>query len=184
MDVDENRDFQLVFARPDVDADTILEWPTDHHVIGFFYETDRPHVEYIDPLAGGIAGLMEKSVPGAFHQVIDASRDGKMVVIECYSDVLPLTYYLLDLNKHALTAIGQQSAALAQAQLAPDESHNGPRPRWPQHPRLPHTAGRVPSPASVCPPSSIRTAAPTRATSGATIRWCRSWPAAATRCCS
>ena len=128
MDVDENRDFQLVFARPDVDADTILEWPTDHHVIGFFYETDRPHAEYIDPLAGGIAGLMEKSVPGAFHQVIDASRDGKMVVIECYSDVLPLTYYLLDLNKHALTAIGQQSAALAHAQLAPMKAITVPGP--------------------------------------------------------
>ena len=128
MDVDENRDFQLVFARPDVDADTILEWPTDHHVIGFFYETDRPHAQYIDPLAGGIAALMEKSVPGAFHQVIDASRDGKMVVIECYSDVLPLTYYLLDLNKHALTAIGQQSAALAQAQLAPMKAITVPGP--------------------------------------------------------
>ena len=35
-------------ARPDVDADGIVQWPTDQHVIGFRYETDRPHVEYID----------------------------------------------------------------------------------------------------------------------------------------
>lgn len=119
MDLDENRDFQLVFSRPDVDAATILEWPTDHHVTGFFYESDRPHAEYIDPLAAGIEELMEKSVPGAYHQVIDASRDGKMVVIESFRDVAPPAYHLLDLNQHTLIAIGQQSAALAQAQLAP-----------------------------------------------------------------
>ena len=119
MDLDENRDFQLVFARPDVDADSIIEWPTDHHVTGFLYETDRPHVEYIDPLAAGIEQLMEKNVPNAYHQVIDASRDGNVLVVMSYSDVLPPLYHLLDLNSHKLMLIGQESTALAAAQLAP-----------------------------------------------------------------
>jgi dienelactone hydrolase len=119
MDLDENRDFQLVFSRPDVDADRIIRWPTDQHVTGFLYETDRPHVEYIDSLAASVEKLMEKSVPGAFHLVIDASRDGKMLLVESYSDVAPHSFYLVNLNEHVLGAIGQESIALAQAALAP-----------------------------------------------------------------
>ena len=94
MDLDENRDFQLVFSRPDVDADEIVQWPTDQHVTGFLYETDRPHVEYTDSLAASVEKLMEKSVPGAFHLVIAASRDGKMLLVESYSDVVPRSYHL------------------------------------------------------------------------------------------
>jgi dipeptidyl aminopeptidase/acylaminoacyl peptidase len=119
MDLDENRDFQLVFSRPDVDADGIVQWPTDQHVTGFRYETDRPHVEYIDSLAASVEKLMEKSVPGAFHLVIDASRDGRMLLVESYSDVAPPSYYLVNLNEHVLGTIGQESSALAHAPLAP-----------------------------------------------------------------
>jgi dipeptidyl aminopeptidase/acylaminoacyl peptidase len=119
MDLDEHKDFELLFARPDVDADSLIEWPTDQHVTGFLYETDRPHVEFIDPLAAGIEQLMEKNVPGAYHEVVDASRDGTMLVILSFSDTLPPRYHLLDLNNHKLMVIGQESAALAQAQLAP-----------------------------------------------------------------
>lgn len=119
MDLDENRDFQLVFSRPDVDADGIVQWPTDQHVTGFRYETDRPHVEYIDSLAASVEKLMEKSVPGAFHLVIDASRDGRILLVESYSDVAPRSYYLVNLNEHVLGTIGQESSALAHAPLAP-----------------------------------------------------------------
>jgi len=118
MDLDENRDFQLVFSRPDVDADSIVAWPVDQHVIGFEYETDRPHIEYIDSLAAGGEALMEKSAPGAVHHIIDASRDGKMLLIASYSDVAPPFYHVLNLNEHVLLAIGQESNALAHAQLA------------------------------------------------------------------
>ena len=128
MDLDENRDFQLLFSRPDVDADSIIEWPTDHHVTGFLYETERPHVEFIDSLAAGIEQLMEKNVPNAYHEVIDASRDGNMLVIMSYSDVLPPLYHLLDLNNHKLMLIGQESSALAAAQLAPMQPVKVPGP--------------------------------------------------------
>ena len=119
MDLDENRDLQLVFSRPDVDVERLVQWPTDQHVTGFLYETDRPHVHYIDSLAASVEALMEKSVPGAFHQIIDASRDGKVLLVESYSDVAPRSYYLVNLSEHVLGTIGQESIALAQAALAP-----------------------------------------------------------------
>jgi dipeptidyl aminopeptidase/acylaminoacyl peptidase len=128
MDLDEHKDFELLFARPDVDARSIIVWPTDQHVTGFLYETDRPHVEFIDPLAAGIEQLMEKNVPDAYHEVIDASRDGTMLVIVSYRDVTPPVYHLLDLTNHKLMLIGQESSALAQAQLAPMKAVKVPGP--------------------------------------------------------
>ena len=92
IDLDENRDLQLVFSHPDVDVERLVQWPTDQHVTGFLYETDRPHVHYIDSLAASVEALMEKSVPGAFHQIIDASRDGKVLLVESYSDMAPRSY--------------------------------------------------------------------------------------------
>jgi len=119
MDLDEHRDFQLVFSRAEVDVGGILEWPTDRHVAGFAYETDRPHAYFIDPLAEAIDRTLETAVPGAYHELLAASRDGQKLITMSYSDVMPPRYHLLDVAKHTLTLIGQQSADLVRAQLAP-----------------------------------------------------------------
>jgi dipeptidyl aminopeptidase/acylaminoacyl peptidase len=119
MDLDENSDFQLVFARPDVDADAIVTWPTDGHVTGFAYEDDRPHTEFVDPHAQALDATMDQAVPNTYHRVVGASRDGKWILFYSVSDVAPPAYHLLNTDAHTLTAIGQQSKALAHAQLAP-----------------------------------------------------------------
>src|SRR4029077_6837218 len=62
---------------------------------------------------------MEKTVPGAFHLIIDASREGKMLLVESYSDVAPHSYYFVNLTEHLLGTILQESSALAHAPLAP-----------------------------------------------------------------
>lgn len=119
MDLDENSDYQLVFSRPDVDADEIITWPYDNHVVGFLYEDDRPHVHFIDPTAAAINAAMDKALPDTYHSIVDASRDGKSVLVESYSDVVPPLYHLMNLGTLKLSQIGQQSPALAQARLAP-----------------------------------------------------------------
>jgi dienelactone hydrolase len=122
MDLEEKSDFQLVFARPDVDAESIVSWPTDEHIVGFFYEDDRPHVEFLDAHARTISQTMDQVLPDTFHHFLSASRDGRLIVIESYSDVVPPTYHLLDTATRSLTALGQESRALAHAQLAPTAS--------------------------------------------------------------
>jgi dipeptidyl aminopeptidase/acylaminoacyl peptidase len=119
MDFDKNGDFQLVFARPDVDVDDIVTWPSDGHVVGFGYNTDQPHIEFIDPVAAGINRAMDQAAPGTFHEVTDASRDGHVLLISSYSDVEPGFYHLLDTARHTLTPIGHSNPALSQASLAP-----------------------------------------------------------------
>jgi dipeptidyl aminopeptidase/acylaminoacyl peptidase len=119
MDLEENRDFQLLFARPDVDVRAILSWPTDRHVAGFLYETDRPHVHFIDPLAAAVDQTLEHALPGIYHAVLDASRDGQKIVTISYSDVMPACYHVLDLANHLLIAIGREGFELSDARLAP-----------------------------------------------------------------
>jgi dipeptidyl aminopeptidase/acylaminoacyl peptidase len=121
MDLDEKSDFQLVFARPDVDVEAILTWPTDGHVVGFVYEDDRPHTEFVDPHARALNETMDQAVPNTYHQLLSASRDGQLVLFRSFSDVMPSTYHLLNTQAHTLTKIGQQSKALSRAQLAPTQ---------------------------------------------------------------
>ena len=118
MDLAENSDYQLLFARPDVDVDGLVTWP-DQHVVGFLYNTDQPHTEFIDPEAAAIDRAMDQAVPGTFHHVVDTARDGHLLLIRSFSDVEPGIYHLLDMSKHELTAIGRVNSALSRATLAP-----------------------------------------------------------------
>jgi dienelactone hydrolase len=109
---------QLVFARPDVDVGGILEWPLDHHVAGFVYETEQPHTEYIDPHASSIEEQLARALPGAYHVVVDASRDASKLVTVSYSDVMPPRYHLLDMQTGKLTELGRQGRGLSHTPLA------------------------------------------------------------------
>lgn len=110
---------ELVFSRPDVDVGGILEWPLDRHVAGFVYETDRPHTHFIDPHAASIEETLDRALPGAYHVVVDASRDESRLVTVSFSDVMPPRYHLLETATGKLTELGRQDADLNEAQLAP-----------------------------------------------------------------
>ena len=118
MDLNENTDYQLMFSRPDVDVDDLVIWPGDEHLVGFLYNDDKPHIQFVDPEAAAIDRAMDKAVPGAFHTVTAAARDGHLMLIHSYSDVEPGVYHALDMTKHELTLIGRENSALSQAALA------------------------------------------------------------------
>lgn len=108
----------LLFWQPDVDVGGILEWPLDRHVAGFVYETDRPHTHFIDPRAARIEETLARALPGAYHVVVDSSRDESKFVTVSFSDVMPPRYDLLDTATGSLTELGRQDARLNEAQLA------------------------------------------------------------------
>ena len=108
----------LLFSHPDVDVGGILEWPLDHHVAGFVYETERPHTHFIDPRAAGIEQTLEGALPDAYHVVVDSSRDESKLVTVSFSDVMPPRYHLLDTVSGSLTELGRQDANLDESQLA------------------------------------------------------------------
>ena len=108
----------LLFSHPEVDVGGILEWPLDRHVAGFVYETDRPHTHFIDARAAGIEETLARALPGAYHVVVDSSRDESKLVTVSFSDVMPPRYHLLDTATGSLTELGRQDANLDEAQLA------------------------------------------------------------------
>ncbi|HYL69944.1 MAG TPA: hypothetical protein VEY89_01420, partial [Candidatus Dormibacteraeota bacterium] len=119
MDLADASDLQLVFAQPQVDVEALIEWPSDWHVAGFQYETDRPHIFYLDPQAQAVEQALERAVPDTYHRVIDATPDGRLLVVMSSSDVLPPRYDLFDTATGTLTPLGAENAALSAAQLAP-----------------------------------------------------------------
>jgi len=64
-DLEGSGDVQLVFANQEVDVDQAITWPSDHHLTGFFYETDRPHAFYIDDVAERVELPGRSSCPAA-----------------------------------------------------------------------------------------------------------------------
>ncbi|HYL03016.1 MAG TPA: S9 family peptidase [Steroidobacteraceae bacterium] len=119
MDLGRSGDLKLLYSRPDVDVGGLLEWPTDRHVVGFVYETDRPHTHFIDPRAEAVDAMLERALPGEYHVVIDATHDGTRLVTFSFSDVLPARYDLLDTATGTLTPLGRQSGELHESELAP-----------------------------------------------------------------
>jgi dipeptidyl aminopeptidase/acylaminoacyl peptidase len=121
MDLDESNDFQLLFANHEVDVDDAILWPADGHVVGFQYETDRPYSYYIDPAAASVAETLNKLLPDTSNHLVGGSRDGKKLLVHAYSDVKPSRYYVLDLGKGKLIAVGVKQPALDTAVLAPQK---------------------------------------------------------------
>ena len=112
-------DLKLLFSLPEVDVGGILEWPLDRHVAGFVYETDRPHTHFIDSRAAAIEATLARALPGAYHVVVDSSRDESRLVAVSFSDVMPPRYHLLDSATGSLTELGRQDVNLNEARLAP-----------------------------------------------------------------
>jgi dipeptidyl aminopeptidase/acylaminoacyl peptidase len=119
MDLEEKHELQLVFSQPEVDVHAIIEWPPDGRVAGFQYETDRPHIFFIDPQAQSVERAMEQVLPGAYHLVVDGTPDGRRLLTMSFSDVMPPRYHLLDAAQGAPVEIGEDNAWLSHVRLAP-----------------------------------------------------------------
>ena len=65
MDLAGSSSLELVFAQPHVDVEALIEWPSDWHLAGFQYETDRPHIFYLDPLAREVDAALELALGAA-----------------------------------------------------------------------------------------------------------------------
>lgn len=143
LDLDRANDMHLVFSRPEVDVDALIEWPTDWHVAGFQYQTDRPYIHYIDPQAEAVEGMLDQKLPGTYHRVVDATPDGSRLVVMSSSDVVPPRYDMMVTATHALTALGAENPDLPSEGLATMKSVTVPGPggiRIPGYLTLPHGA--------------------------------------------
>ena len=122
MDLAEKGDRQLLFANREVDVGGAMYWPSDRRIIGFSYETDRPQRFLFDSKAKSLYESIDAILPAAVNYVVDASRDGKKLLIGSYTDVRPAEFFILDVDARKIQKIGSANPSLATAPMAPMKS--------------------------------------------------------------
>ena len=116
MDLTDQKEPELVFSHPLVDADTPL-MTSDGRLLGIWYELDRPFVFYTDELSRSVVQAMNKVQPSTFNVIADRSRDEKTFIIRSYSDVDDGTYFVLDTAQKKLRRVGTAYPELDPQQL-------------------------------------------------------------------
>jgi acetyl esterase/lipase len=97
---------ELVYAHRQVDVDDVVTIGRNGRVIGVAYATDRPHVEYFDPVYKSLADGLKLALPQLpLITFVSASADEQVVLILASSDNHAGNYYLFDRNGNRLTRL-------------------------------------------------------------------------------
>ncbi|MDB5689352.1 MAG: peptidase prolyl oligopeptidase active site domain protein [Sphingomonas bacterium] len=88
---------ELIFARPDVDVDELIQIGRRNRVVGASYVTDVRQSVYFDPDLKALSASLGKALPNQpLVRVVDSSVDESKLLLVASSDVDPGTYYILD----------------------------------------------------------------------------------------
>jgi acetyl esterase/lipase len=109
---------ELVFARPDVDVDSLIQLGPQRRVVGVSYVTDRRIAEYTDPAVNMLVKSLRKALPNAALRVADSSVDGMTLLISSGSDSDPGVYYIFDRRSHQLNTFFVRRNQLEGVRLA------------------------------------------------------------------
>lgn len=94
----------LVAQNPTVDIDDVVRFGDGQRVIGYTYVLDKRTTVYFDPEFQGLAAALSKVIPQLpLVSFVDASHDGRKLLIHAGSDSDPGRYYLFDRDKKTLT---------------------------------------------------------------------------------
>lgn len=95
---------RLVAQNPRVDIDDVVRIGRGQRVIGYTYAEDVRTSVYFDPEFDALARSLGKALPNEpLVDFVDASADGRKLLIFAGSDVDPGRYYLFDKTKRSLT---------------------------------------------------------------------------------
>lgn len=110
----------LIAENPRVDIDDVVRYGDGQRVIGYTYAEDMRHAVYFDPEFKKLAASLGKALPKLpLVDFVDASADGRKLLIFAESDTDPGRYYLFDrgaktLNEAMLARPQLQGRTLAQ----------------------------------------------------------------------
>lgn len=94
----------LIAENPRVDIDDVVRFGDGQKVIGYTYIEDKRVAVYFDPEFKGLAASLSKVLPKLpLVHFVDASRNGRKLLIFAGSDSDPGRYYVFDRDKKALT---------------------------------------------------------------------------------
>jgi dipeptidyl aminopeptidase/acylaminoacyl peptidase len=102
--LDDSLSERLIAANPQVDIDDVVRFGDGQRVIGYTYAEDRQVVVYFDPEFKALSESLSRALPQLpLVEFVDASRDGRKLLIHAGSDSDPGRYYLFDRDAKTLT---------------------------------------------------------------------------------
>ncbi len=102
----------------DIDASLIYS-EDQHKVLGLTYQTDKPHVHWLDPKFAQYQQAVDRAMPHTFNRLIELSGDGRNLLIHAQSDREPGVYYLLDLQQKKIREFAVVQPDIDPAAMAP-----------------------------------------------------------------
>lgn len=110
---------ELVYERPDVDVDQLVQIGRQHRVVGISYSDEKPRTAFFDPALNALSASLSKALPGKpLISFVDASADEKKLLLWAGSDSDPGRFYLFDKKTKGLTEIMAVRPQLAKTPLA------------------------------------------------------------------
>ena len=97
---------RLVAENPRVDIDDVVRVGDGQKVIGYTYAEDKRQIVYFDPEFKALSASLAKALPSLpLVSFVDASKDGRKLLVIAESDVDPGRYYLFDRDKKTLNEL-------------------------------------------------------------------------------
>ena len=118
VSLDEQMREDLLFARDDVDVDSIIQVGAQRRVVGVSYVTDIRRSKLTDPTFERIALSLNKALPNVALSVSDSSVDGMTLLIATGTDSDPGVYYIFDRQTHQLNTFLVHRSQLEGVKLA------------------------------------------------------------------
>jgi dipeptidyl aminopeptidase/acylaminoacyl peptidase len=110
---------RLVYARPDVDLDSLIRIGRRNRVVGVSYTTDRKVTEFFDPDIKQVVDALHQALPQQpLISVVDSSVDENRLLIYASSDNDSGAYYVLDRQARSLHKLFSTRALLEGVTLA------------------------------------------------------------------
>jgi dipeptidyl aminopeptidase/acylaminoacyl peptidase len=117
MDLTGKQDTQRIYGGLHTNVDSAVRLK-DGTFLGVSYETDRPHVHYVDTVFDALMTPVDQALPDTFNVLLDAPADRSLLVIRASSDREPGIYYLYNVGTRSLQVIGHVNPALEPTSLA------------------------------------------------------------------
>jgi dipeptidyl aminopeptidase/acylaminoacyl peptidase len=117
VSLDEALQEKLVYSRPDVDIDSLLQIGRQQRVVAASYATDTRHAEYLTSDKQMLTAL-SKALPDAQLRIADSSTDESKMLLFAGSDTDPGVYYIFDRKARQLNTFYVARDAMEGVKLA------------------------------------------------------------------
>jgi len=116
---EENKLGELLFAKDGVDVTSPIFSYAKKKLIGFEWQDEKPHIEYIDDDYKRSFKGLQQAFPDKEVVLSSTSRDEKLAVVMTYSDIATPKFYLYDINKKQVKFLGAYKNWIDPKDMAP-----------------------------------------------------------------